>query len=83
MSQEEEEDGEKEEEWGVEAKEEGEKATNNYHKSSSSQHFHMLRWPVIGSSLGSVCVYILSVFCVCLLCLAHPELLSHSVFASP
>lgn len=67
MSQEEEEDGEKEEEWGVE----GEKATNNYHKSSSSQHFHMLHWPVIGSSLGSVCgyvyVYILSVFCVCLL----------------
>lgn len=62
-----------EEEGGVEAKEEGQKATNNYHKSSSSQHFHMLRWPVIGSSLGSVCVE--GVFCVyvCVFALSCPS----------
>lgn len=35
------------------------------------------RWPVIGSCLGSVCVF--CILCVCLRCLAHPELhsLSH------
>lgn len=52
--------------------EESWKATNNYHQSSSSQHFHMLRLPVIGSSQR--CVW----GCVCRLCLAHHRLFSLS-----
>lgn len=76
----------KERGWGrAEATEEGSKATNNHHKSSSSQHFHMLRWPVIGSSLGSVCTRV-CILCVCMFAPSFPSrtsLHSLTVFASP
>lgn len=57
--------------------EESWKATNNYHQSSSSQHFHMLRLPVIGSSQRCVCV------CVCVSTVPGPPQTFLAVFTSP
>lgn len=66
-------------------------ATNNYHQSSSSQHFHVhvrmaCYWqPGICVCLWIGCILCLCLFlctcvcvCVCLLCLAQPGLLSLS-----